>query len=230
MKKYSTLVFILLCIGSYGQNVGINTTEPKGQLDVDGNVIIRTVDEAAPADTYDYLVVNPTTKEIEKVNGNFNRNLSIAKVADTNGLSLLNLSIGGEGFKQINFTTPNVAINPGNYFSTDTDLYTVPSTGIYEIFYYFRFGTGVQASLLTAATRVGILKTVGTTTTTLDSKAFSGVNLLALVNLSISATEINSVYQLNKGDKISFGFSAGGIDLGLLGSSRAEFLIKKISD
>ena len=232
MKKYFTLACALCFFAVNAQNVGINTTSPSATLDVDGNVKIRTVDAAAVATTYDYLVVDPATEEVQKVNGNFASatNTTIAKAKLNDGLSLLNITILGSDFKKIDFNSSTESINLTTNFDLATGQYTVPSTGIYEIYFYFRFGTGVQANLLSNLPSIGILRTVAGNTSTLDEKPFSGVNLL-VANVTISASEINSIYELNQGDKISFGFDKGGLlSLSLLGRSRAEFVIKKISN
>ncbi|WP_396177100.1 hypothetical protein [Flavobacterium sp.] len=231
MKNYFTLVFLFSFTLHFAQNVGINTNTPAATLDINGNAMIKTVPNAAAAAHYDFMVSNPTTEEVQKLNGNFASatNTTITKAADTDGFSVLTLELAG-GYQEIDFAPGTVSINPGNHFDASTDTYTVPSDGIYEIFYYFRFGTGIQASLLSTLPRIGILKTTGVTTTLLDNKAFTGVNLV-VANLTITSSDINSVYALAAGDKISFGFNKGSlVSLGLLGSSRAEFVIKKISN
>lgn len=229
MRNFYTLTVLLFCFYANAQNVGINTTEPKAALDVNGNLVVRTVDNAAVANTYDYLVVNPTTKEVQKRNGNFDTNLSIAKASLSNSTSLLSVGLFN-GYNKIQFNTAE--INAGSYYSTSSFDYTVPSTGIYEINFYFRYGTGLQAALLSGDVTVGILKEDVSTSiiAPLDKRKFAGVNLAVLINVTISTSEINSVYKLNAGDKISFGVNKGTLNLGLLGSSAAEFVIKKISN
>ena len=248
MKKYFTLASALCFFAVNAQNVGINTTSPSATLDVNGNVKIRTVAAADAANTYDYLVVDPATDEVQKVNGNFGRNLSIAKAVNTDGFALLGTALFG-GYTQINFEPTGVNINPGSYFDASTDFYTVPSSGIYEINYYVRYGTGIQASILGGSVKIGILKTdLSAVSSTLDERAFAGANitvpiggslplvgnigsaLSGLASITITSAEINSIYQLTAGDKISFAIDKGGVALSLLGSSRADFVIKKISN
>lgn len=239
MKKYYLLLTLISFLVSNAQNVGINTNNPSAQLDINGNTIIRTV-PVAPApltNTYDFLVLNPATKEVQKVNGNFNRNTTIAKVSQKEAVTLLDVGVTGR--RKINFATP--VIDLGSNFSATTDLYTIPSTGVYEIYYYFRYGTGLQISLL-GSTEIAIYKQVASNTPVLvDSKAFSGVNLeipsilitpaIPVAYVTISSTEINSAYQFTAGDKLSFEVVGGnGLLVGVLGSSRAEFVIKKISN
>ena len=154
---------------------------------------------------------------------------TIAKASISDGISLLNLGISG-GWEKINFNSTDLKINRNNNFDVNTDFYTVPSTGIYVINFAFLYGTGVQASLLGGTPRVAILRlSTDTDFDVLAEKSFSGVNL-ALANITISDVTLNSVYQLNAGDRIVFGFNRSGIALGLLGSSSTSFSIYKISD
>lgn len=70
MRKIYTMV-LLVSIGLLQAQVGINTDDPQSTLDVNGDVIIRTVEVAAPNSNYDFLVHNNSTNEVQKVNGNF---------------------------------------------------------------------------------------------------------------------------------------------------------------
>lgn len=234
MKKVSTIIGIFLFQLCFSQ-VGINTTTPQATLDVNGNLIVRTVNSATPAVTYDFLVHNNSTKEVEKFSGNFTTgstaNTTIAKVADSDGISLLSGSLFA-GWRKINFSASNISINPGNNFSATSDFYTVPSNGIYKIVFEFRYGTGVLASLLNfnGTPSIGILKHTGGTYTVLDSRKFSGVSVPLLASIIVSNTSIDSIYQLSAGDQLSFEVNDGGLSLNLLSSSYATFYVQKISD
>ena len=167
--------FTILSVSYLQAQVGINTTNPQSTLDVNGNVIIRTVDSAATSSTYDFLVHNTVTKEIQKVNGNFNSTApikTISKGTEKNGITLLSGSLFA-GWQKINFASDNIPINEGNHFDSEDDFYIVPSNGIYQIDYSFRYGSGVIASLL-GNTKIGILKHVGSSYTVLDERKFSG--------------------------------------------------------
>ena len=229
MKKYFTLVSFLMCFCANAQKVGINTPTPTAVLDVNGNAVLRTVNTATVATNYDFLVSDPTSQEIKKVNGNFgsSTNTTIVKGETTGSFSLL--SVGLTGWQNISFSAADIKIDKGvNYTSGATSsYYTVPSTGIYEIDYSLRFGRGVELGVLTDK-RIGILRQTTNNTTVLDSKSFDGIDVL-LLTLSITSSNINSVYQLNAGDKIYFAASSG-ITVAVLNSSRASFVVKKISN
>lgn len=234
MKKMYALLAISSTVLLYAQ-VGINTTDPQSTLDVNGNVIIRTVDPATVSSAYDFLVHDNATNEVHKINGNLapvTAEKTISKGVERNGVSLLSGSLFA-GWRKINFASANIPINQGANFDAATDFYTIPSTGVYEINYQFKYGSGVLASLLNfgGVPSIGILRhpTSGPYNV-LDSRKFSGVSVPLALSLIVSETSIDSVYQLTAGDRLSFELNSGGLSLGLLSSSHAEFVIKKISN
>lgn len=78
--------------------------------------------------------------------------------------------------------------------------------------------------------KIGILKTTGTVSSVLDYRSFLGVNLL-VANLNLSENSIDSIYNLEAGDKIVFAISKPAlVDLTLLSSSSASAYIYKISN
>lgn len=233
MKMNITLMMMLTCFLSNAQ-VGINTTEPQATLDVNGNIIIRQLDPAPVSGSYDFLVLNQTTKEVEKVSGNIgsqNVNTTMAKAVEADGVSLLSGTLFA-GWQKINFDSGNIPINPGSNFSATTDFYTVPSSGVYVVNYEFRYGSGVMLSALnfSGIPSIGILSHNSSGYTVLEQKKFSGVSVPLLASIIISDAGINTMYQLTAGEQLSFELNAGGLALGLLGSSYATVSIYKISD
>lgn len=233
MKKMYALL-ALFSTALLSAQVGINTTAPQATLDVNGNVIIRTVDAAAANSNYDFLVHNNSTNEVQKVNGNFSMtgtNTSLAKAVEKNGITLLSAT-GFAGWQKINFAATNVTINPGSNFTASNDFYTVPTTGIYRINYDFRYGTGILLSILnfSGTPSIGILKHTGGSYTVLDQKKFSAASIPLLASALLSTTSIDSIYKLNAGDQLSFEVNNGGLALGLLSSSSASAIVYKISD
>lgn len=255
MKRNFYLAALLCAFLSVNAQVGINTDEPEATLDVNGNVKIRDVKDAdAAATDYNFLVVD-ADNTVKKVNGNLSDGTAgtssvaagIAKAEKKNGLTLLDLGAFNQ-WQKMDFKEADLAINPGNYFDADTDMYVVPSDGIYEISFDVRYGSGVAASLLNfnGIPRIGILKhNEGGGYSVLDEKEFSGVNVslgeidlrpilppftLGLLSVVISNTSINTVYELSEGDRLSFELDKGGVDLSLLGSGRATVTIHKISE
>lgn len=144
-------------------------------------------------------------------------------------LSILTLGlIEGDNWQTVEFSSSEITTGNTSNFTNST--YTVPSKGIYKIGFYFRYGTGIQATLLATQPKIGILKTTGTVSSVLDYRSFLGVNLL-VANLNLSENSIDSIYNLEAGDKIVFAISKPAlVDLTLLSSSSASAYIYKISN
>ena len=239
MKRNFYLAALLCAFLSVNAQVGINTDEPEATLDVNGDVKIRDVKDAdAAATDYNFLVVD-ADNTVKKVNGNLSDGTAgtsslaagVAKAVEKDGLSLLSGTLFA-GWQKIDFGSGHIPINPGNYFDADTDMYTVPSDGIYEINFDVRYGQGVMLALLnfTGIPSIGILKHDEDGYVVLDSKKFAGISVPLLASIIISNTSINSIYELKKDDKLSFELNAGGLTLDLLSSSSAGVYIHKISE
>lgn len=138
------------------------------------------------------------------------------------GGGILNLNIGGSSGGTTTIQVPSTSMSNG--------VYTVPSTGLYQINFSYKEGTGASVSLLTNSGIIINRTPVGSSTaTTLDSKGFGGVSVLAVLTVSITQTTINHIYSLTAGDKIQFGISRQGIaTLDLANASEADISIYKI--
>jgi hypothetical protein len=157
-------------------------------------------------------------------------NSSVYSAKYTGNFTLLGLSILNPGQKYIPFTTntssavqvkiPSLQMNAGEY--------TVPQTGVYQIHYNYKEGSGAKASLLSnAAVNITRIPAGTSTNTILDSQDFGGVDLV-LAKLSITQSQISSIYSFTAGDKIKFGFTRGLLDIDLLSTVTAEISIYKI--
>ncbi|MCU7619145.1 hypothetical protein NZ698_18350 [Chryseobacterium sp. PBS4-4] len=154
----------------------------------------------------------------------------------TSDFSLLGLTLISSG--QRNFTfTPNNSTVPSVGNTTvqvsssqmAAGIYTVPSTGIYQINYSYKEGTGLNLAVLTSS-GINIRKApLGSNTyTILDSKGFSGANLVVL-SLSLTQSQISHLYSLTAGDKLQFGISRTGIaTLDLLNTVEVDLSIYRI--
>lgn len=148
----------------------------------------------------------------------------------TSGISLLSLGLFPSGFRAVNFLTAERTVGSAALFSDTDNTFTIPSTGVYQIGFTFRYGSGIQASLLPNSPGVGIVRTRAGISTVIDSRPFNGANLI-LMSLTITEASLNSIYSFQAGDKISLGLVGSSLlDVGLLGSSRTNFFIYKISD
>lgn len=160
-------------------------------------------------------------------------NTSLYKIRSTTNFSLVSVGINLgslNAWQRINFPAGSPHI--GNQALIDANgAYTVPTSGVYSLNAYFRYGTGVQASLLSATPQVGIVRRANGTTTDslLDSRSFIGISLAGIASITFTEASINTIYQLDAGDKIYFALNNGGLTLGLLSTSSASFNIYKIS-
>lgn len=234
-KNFYTLIFLGLFATGIAQtgNVGINTTTPSATLDVNGNAKIRTTPSSATLTGHQVLGIDATTKEVKSLDPSLfstNTNTTIYEARKSTGVSLLNLGLFNADYRTLNFVQTDTTVGDPTLITNASNSYTVPSNGVYAIAFNFRFGTGLEASVLSGVPSAAILKTTGTTSTILEEKPFSGLNLI-VANVTLSDTHINSLYTLQAGDKISFGLVGGGLlNLGLLGSMTTSFHIYKISN
>lgn len=113
------------------------------------------------------------------------------------GGGILNLNIGGSSGGSTTIHVPSTNMSNG--------VYTVPSTGLYQINYSYKEGSGASISLLTNSGIVINRTPAGSTVAVpLDSKGFGGVSVALILTVSITQTAINNIYSLNAGDKIQF--------------------------
>jgi len=246
-KIYSAFL-ALMSVSAFSQAgwVGVNTANPQATLDVNGTMKIRQTPVAPALPGYQILAVNQNTGGdfqvaqvtplliSDYVTGQINAtgltNTSIYAAKKTAPISLLSLGIFPSGFRAVNFSTTERTVGSAALFSNSDYTYTVPSTGTYAVGFYFRYGTGLQASILDNSPGIGIVRTRSGVATTIDSRPFSGANLV-LLNLTISESTISSLYNFQVGDKISFGLTGSGLlDAGLIGSSASSFYIYKVSN
>ncbi|MEY8759230.1 hypothetical protein [Chryseobacterium tongliaoense] len=232
--RICSLILSVMAISAYSQ-VGINTPTPSATLDVNGNTKIRQTPQAPALAGYQVLGVNLSTTEVSQIDPALiyaaaNTDATVYAAKKTAGISLLSLGLFPSGFRAVNFLAAERSIGNAALFSDTDNTYTIPSTGIYAIGFTFKYGTGLQASLLANSPGVGIVRTRAGVATTIDNRPFSGANLI-LLSLTISETSLNSIYSFQAGDKISFGLTGStALDVGLLGSSVASFYIFKVSN
>lgn len=241
--KICSALLALMAIPVVAQSgwIGVNTASPQANLDVNGTAKIRQTPAAPSVSGYQILALNKNTggdNQISQVDPsllanyviNNGVNTSVYSARKTSGITLLSLGLFPSGFRAVNFLASERTVGSDTLFSDTDNTYTVPSTGTYAIGFTFRYGTGLQASILANSPGVGIVRTRAGVATTIDSRPFSGANLI-LLSLTISETTVDSLYPLEAGDKISFGLTGSTLlDAGLLGSSTGSFYIYKVSN
>ncbi|WP_288448215.1 hypothetical protein [uncultured Chryseobacterium sp.] len=233
-KLYS-LMLACAAIPLFSQ-VGINTATPTATLDVNGTLKVRDVPAATALPGYQVLAVNQGTTQVFSMDpalltGASATNTSVYAAKKTSGLNILSLGTLPADFQPVNFVQADRNIGTASLFTNADGSYNIPSTGVYAVGFAFRYGTGLQASLLSGAPGIAIARTRAAVTTLIDTRPFSGVNLALAINLTLSDSSINSLYSFQAGDKVSFGLvDTGNISVNLLGSSVASFYIYKVSN
>ena len=230
-KKIMLYAVFSLSQLSLAQYVGVNTITPQKELDINGELKIRTINEDLSLNGDEkIIIVHKPENVIKEIDPSLlQTNTTCLALKKQGSLSILTLGlIDGDNWQTVEFSSSE--ITAGNASNLTNSTYTVPSTGIYKIGYYFRYGTGIQATLLAAQPKIGILKKTGTISSVLDYRSFLGINL-GLANLNLSENSINSIYNLQAGDKIVFAISKPAlVDLTLLSSSSSSAYIYKISN
>lgn len=229
--KIYSLLLVCATLPLFSQ-VGINTSTPTATLDVNGTLKVRDTPAATTVTGYQILAQDNTTNEVYKMDPQLltsspGVNTSVYAAKKTSNLAVLNVAFPGN-FKAINFKAIDRTVGSAALFDDDESSYTIPSTGVYVVGYSFKYSTGLITTLL-ATGGIGIARTRLGTSALIDSRLFSGVNLLA-ASVSMADTSINSIYSFQKDDKINFGTIDPGLTIDILSSTTASFYIYKISN
>lgn len=229
------LLFGNVCIFAlFYTQIGINTPSPLAALDVNGNLKVRTVPEITDMTGHHLLTVKLSDNEVNQVNPNIfalNNNASVSKAKSTSGVYLLAIGLALFDTSWYLMRFDNIIINSSNFTTSASDFYyTVPTSGKYIIDLNFKNSTLLSLGVATNA-QIGILRTpVSGSSVLVDSKYMNVVGLALVANYYFET--INSVYELEAGDKIRFIYNRGALalGLGLLSNSSGGTHIYKVSN
>lgn len=216
--------------------VGINTSTPTATLDVNGTLKVRETPVTTAITGHQVLMLNEGSNQVAMIDpqlliGASSVNTSIYSAKKTTGISLLDLGLFPSGFRPVNFLAAERTVGSASLFSDTDGSYNIPSTGVYMVGFTFRYGSGLQAELLANTPGIGILRTRNNVSALIDNRTFSGLSIPLLLSITISESNINSLYSFQAGDKISFGLTgSSALSAGLLGNSVATFYIYKVSN
>jgi|GEM_PF-914620 len=219
----------MMCKGQ----VGINTTNPKSTLDVNGNLIIRDVGEIADLNSNIAILVRDRSSvgdyEIKEINSSFFNGQATAYYATKNGSwSLINLGIGG-GWQKINLTGSSDT-KFGDPTAFNNGVFTIQRSGLYAVNYEIQFESGINIEAV-GGRSLGLLKN----TTIWEQKRFDGVRVsllgITLAAIPLTSTSINTIVPLAAGDSLTFAFNVDGLlNVGLLTNSKLILQIYRISN
>lgn len=240
MKTKIYSLFLALSAVSAFSQVGINTSNPSATLDVNGTLKVRDTQMIPALPGYTIMVVNDGSFQVAKVDPQLiidaataasGTNTSVYAAKKATGISLLSLGLFPTGFRAVNFLAAERSVGSAALFSDTDNTFTIPSTGVYQVGFSFRYGSGLQAAILTNTPGIGIFRNRAGVGTLIDSRTFSGLTIPLVLSLTISESTLNSLYSFQAGDKISFGLTgSSALDVGLLGDSVGSFYIYKVSN
>ncbi|MCT2560652.1 hypothetical protein [Chryseobacterium herbae] len=235
MKTKIYSLFLALSVVPVFSQVGINTSTPSATLDVNGTIKVRDIPLTPALPGYEILALNTGSSQIAKVDPQLlyssTVNTSVYAAKKTTGINLLSLGLFPAGFRAVNFVASERSVGSAALFSDTDNTYIIPSDGVYNVAFSFRYGSGLQAAILTNTPGIGIFRNRAGVGTLLDSRSFSGLTIPLLLSLTISESSINSMYSFEAGDKISFGLTgSSALDIGLLGASVGSFYVYKVSN
>ncbi|MCW3162587.1 hypothetical protein [Chryseobacterium oryctis] len=236
--KIFKLIGAVISVSAFSQ-VGIGTPNPTAMLDVNGTMKVRQTPIVTNLTGQQILTVNQNSGgdfQVSQIDPQLlvnaaNTDISVYAAKKTTGISLLSLALFPSGFRAVNFLTAEKTVGNSALFSDTDNTYIIPSPGVYEIGYHFRYGTGVQASVLANSPGIGIVRTRSNVATLIDSQTFAGANVPLVLSVTISESSLNSLYTFQAGDRISFGLiSSALLDDSILGSSSGSFFVHKVSN
>ncbi|WP_339700036.1 hypothetical protein [uncultured Marixanthomonas sp.] len=219
-------LLILLLTLPLSAQVGINTTSPNAALDVNGDMIIRTVDNEIDESIFaTSILVTSTDGLIKKISSKqvFESNLKTTIKGNFSGSSTnINISLGSNyailPFDNLNFDT-------NNEFDTSTHTYTAKQDGIYEVYAQINSSGGLAIS-----TNYGIQILKGTEVIAQENFANINISVLILdINITPPIRSVQTLVQLSEGETIQFRLFTNLLSVNLLRSkSDSYFTIKQI--
>lgn len=221
MKIKLLSTFLIVSISCFAQ-VGIGTTSPSAQLDVNGDLKVRTVtlDSGMLSAKDSILVVNAgvvsrvTSKQV------FDSNLKSYVKATGSSTTSLGLLIGSSGYKKIAFNTE--LFDENNDYNTTSYEFVAPKDGIYSVYVQY------ESSSLLAASNVGVaIFTDRSGSIAVEAEEVYTNVVVATVLVSPPTRKTQTLVKLNEGDKVFFGASSG-LTVTLVGGVKSFFTIAQI--
>lgn len=220
MKIKMLFVFLLFINKNFGQ-VGIGTTAPTAQLDVNGDLRIRTsVLTNRLSAAKDSILVVDDVGNVSRVSSKtvFESNIkSCVKgyFASSSDVALTLLA----GASKIGFDSEEFDLN--DEFNTSTSEFTAKQNGIYQVSVQIK-----ATSAIAIATNFGVA--ILKNGTVINRTSYANVGVLG-VNVSPPIRTVTTLVSLNTGDTISFNVLSTLLSLNVLGTREdCNFTIQQI--
>ena len=217
MKKNTFIFIAILLIFAQSQaQVGINETDPKATLDINGDLIIKNVPELT--DSFDkILTLNGSTNRVKYTNAPIAPK-SYLKGKGGIGFTVLGATLISD-WNQISF--PTIEFDENADYNTTSQYFEAPTDGIYNIYVYVKMTSLVNVSDL----GVGIFKNVSGVNTLIADETYESLSV-TVIGIGITSPPTRStqtLVKLNTGDRIYFGIKSN--NLLVFNNAEAQFSI-----
>lgn len=220
MKKLYTIL-LLLSVRVIVAQVGIGTTTPTAQLDVNGTLRVRTtVLTNNISAAKDSILVVDNIGNVKTVSSKtvFESNLKSCVKGSFNSSSDVTLTLLANACK-IGFDFVEFDLN--NEFDTALSEFTAKQDGIYQVSVQIK-----ATALIAVATNFGVA--ILKNGTVINRTSFANVGV-TLVNVTPPVRTVTTLVSLNTGDTISFNVLSTLLSLNLLGAREdCNFTINQI--
>lgn len=220
MKKLSTIL-LLLSVRVIVAQVGIGTTTPTAQLDVNGTLRVRTtVLTNNISAAKDSILVVDNIGNVKRVSSKtvFESNLKSCVKGSFNSSSDVTLTLLADACK-IGFDFVEFDLN--NEFNTTLSEFTAKQDGIYQVSVQIK-----ATALIAVATNFGVA--ILKNGTVINRTSFANVGVVG-VNVTPPIRTVSTLVSLNTGDSISFNVLSTLLSLNLLGTREdCNFTITQI--
>lgn len=229
MRYYYIIILILVNLPLYSQ-VGVGTEDPQATLDLNGNMKIRTVDEASTLnDSLKFLVRDISSTgdyEVKEVSGeNFFNSASIFSAQNDGDWNLLSATVLSS-WRAIDLTGADTRI--GDSSLLNNGVYTAPQSGIYKIHFEVQMESGISLSVFGGKS----LALIKNGSSIWERKYFDAVRASVLVTtiaaIPVTSTSLHTLIELEKDDTVTFAMSSGLLDASVLGDAKVSLQIYKI--
>lgn len=224
MRKKHLLFFLFNCFCFYAQ-VGIGTTSPTADLDVNGTLRIRTtstnLNESAAKDS---ILVSDNLGNITRISSKKIIESHLKSFVKGNFPTTTNVSMTLSSNKAlIPFSLTEFDTN--SEFNTSSSVFTSKQNGVFEIYIQ------IKASSASVATNFGVQILKNGNVISQNSFANVGISVLGIgiVNVTPPTRTVQTLTQLNIGDTIQFNVTSTLGTVTLLGTSEdCYFTIKQV--
>lgn len=219
--KYFSTILLLLSMRVIVAQVGIGTTSPTAQLDVNGNLRVRTtVLTNNISAAKDSILVVDNIGNVKRVTSKtvFESNLKTCVKGSFNSSSDVTLTLLANACK-IGFDFIEFDLN--NEFDTALSEFTAKQDGIYQVTVQIK-----ATSAIAVATNFGVA--ILKNGTVINRTSFANVGVVG-VNVTPPVRTVSTLVSLNTGDTISFNVLSTLLSLNLLGTREdCNFTINQI--